>query len=320
MVRIFITGGAGQIGLALQEHLATNSILADSNAIVYIYDLVNNPAQDIMNANQLEKEMREFRPEIVIHLAAISNITDCNNDPSKAFDVNGKGCANVIKAAIKSQVQKIIYSSTASVYSKTLDRDDFNREDDAVSPDSIYGHSKYIGEKMLTYYCGTDSAAVDRFHGEVIILRLFNVVIEKKYISMANRSMDRLFNTLQNLTVNDKFTIYGNKYDTKDGTCVRDYISVKDVCRAFSAAMDPPSVGERVASGVKIYNVCSGIETSVLQIINIWYKKYTEKNFTVVFGEARKGDNARSIGDNSKISAALGWKPQDTIEKMIFSM
>lgn len=294
-MKIFITGGEGQIGTHLKEFFSHQNDMK-----IMTYDLINN--EDILDYPLLLSKMRNFYPDIVIHLAAMSNITDCNNNPEKSLQVNGNGSGNVIRAAIQcTNVKKIIYSSTASVYGDLVNQEkcdtdlsvlSFN-ENSPLNPDSIYGHSKLLGEKILESYCqkNTDIFGIsneNKFKGELIILRLFNVV-------MNNKNLDRLFAALQK----PNFTIYGNDYQTPDGTCIRDYISINDVCCAIGHLLIIKSNG--------IYNVCTGKGTSVLEIAKLC-------GIDVKYGPRRKGDINVSIGNNNRLMGTIGNDDNNTFE------
>lgn len=291
-MKIFITGGSGQIGSHLIDFLnQKNDPKNDSPFVVKIYDIVNNPLEDILNYDYLLQEMINFEPQIIIHLAALSNITDCNNNPGKALIINGNGSGNVMKAAVECKtIKKIIYASTASVYGDLHCNNDESlcgfKEDDILDPDSIYGISKLVGETIITSY-------LSKCNIELNIIRMFNVVIK-------NKNLDRLFAAIQK----PNFMIYGNDYNTEDGTCIRDYISINDVCSAIHCLINSQSKEQ-----CNIYNISTGKGTSVLEIIKLF-------NMEIKYGPRRQGDINKSIGNNEKMRN-LGWEPKDTITSII---
>ena len=215
---ILITGHRGYIGSALME------LLKDKYYIGRIigYDIIDG--DDILDEIKLSNIMILNKIDLVIHLAALSSVSACMEDSALADRINVRGTYSVLNAMKISGCKNIIYASTSSVYgdNKHLPY----REDQDLNPCSPYGTSKLLGEYAILEHYRLNNI------GNYLIFRMFNVVGTsgfKDIDSMSNPGYDRLFAGLQS----GKITIYGKDYETLDGTCERDYVSLKDVCLAY---------------------------------------------------------------------------------------
>lgn len=290
-VKIFITGHKGYIGSRLYDKLSEKKCFE-----LVGYDLVDN--DDILDKDKLYKVMRNFSPDIVIHLAALSSVSSCNDNEKKALNYNVIGTKNVIDAMNLCGCKKIIYTSTSAVY------DDFipYKETSKISPQSIYATTKLLGEHIL----------VNNFYKtkySYLIYRLFNVV---GYESKGSTN-DRLFLALKSGSV----TIYGNNYKTFDGTCKRDYISLDDVIESLIKGIDLLLTKKYR----EVINICTSRSYTVENIINIWNEEsmknkilpYVKKRY----GDRRAGDVDEIRGCNIKALKLLRWTPKQTIFDII---
>jgi UDP-glucose 4-epimerase len=216
---ILITGHCGYIGSALVQFL---------KALPYIkrivgYDIVEG--DDILDEIKLTRIMRSHKIDFVIHLAALSSVSACADDPLLAIEINAKGTQSVLNAMKISGCENIIYASTSSVYGDS--KYSPYREDQCLYPCSPYGISKLLGEYVIVNHYDMKANP-----GNYLLFRMFNVVGSSGFpdIDMgANPGYDRLFAALQSGDI----TIYGKDYDTTDGTCERDYVSLRDICDAY---------------------------------------------------------------------------------------
>lgn len=300
-IRVTVTGGKGYIGTALVEFLKGLDFIEE----VYVYDLIDG--NDINDYNQVSTFMREYVPDIVIHLAAVSSITECNEDISKAVLTNGKGTYNLLKAMKSVGCRKIIYASTSAVYSPQAYLP--YCEQSKICPSSAYGFAKLLGEHAIF------SADVDH-----LIFRMFNVVgtsgrsnIDKNL----SKGYDKLFAALES----GNLTIYGNDYNTYDGTGVRDYISLKDTCEAYIKGLLLLINSDYLR---EVVNISSGVGFSVLDLVQKWnaikIRNFMDHRFPIVnytFGPRRLGDMESTYGDNTKASTLMRWKPVHTISDTI---
>lgn len=306
--RVFITGSAGYIGSALIYKIHE----LFPKWIICEYDLIDD--NDIMDVSKLRECMVEFKPDVVVHLAACSSVTDCNNSPRKAFEVNALGTKNIVKIMKLVGCKNIIYASTSAVYG------DYTgikfEEDDLLNPSSMYAYTKLLGEHVI----------VSNDEINHVIFRMFNVVgnIGNPEIDNSPKpGHDRLFAALKSGYVK----IYGKKYDTKDGTCERDYVSLLDICNAYIMAICVLSSDINLR---KVYNLCTGVRTSVLTLIKIWNKtvydlfdedkEYRYKLVSYEYTKPRLGDPGIVVGESDKIFNELGWQPLKSIKDIVYDI
>ena len=295
-LRILITGGRGYIGSALYRHLDSKRFVSK----VFSYDLVDG--QDICDPGAIKKFMQQCLPNVVIHLAALSSVSSCNESPLRAIKINAVGTRNVLDAMESCGCKHIIYASTSSVYGEGSGKLLF--EDSPKIPCSAYGTSKLLGEQAIyNHYEVKDK------EGGYLVFRMFNVVGPSGHKDLDSKKTenDRLFAAL----VSGFVTIYGTDYPTVDGTCERDYVSLKDVCRAYELG-----VIELVENGdvADVLNVCTGNASSVKSIISRWK---LHNDITIKCGERRLGDPARVYGCNRAIKQKLGWEHKQTMREII---
>lgn len=309
---ILITGGCGYIGSALTEYLSDIDcdLLPDS---IVEYDIVEG--DDILDYDRLVKVMEENKTTIVIHLAALSSVSACNENPREADRINGHGTELVLKAMKETGCQNIIYASTSSVYGNSEDLP--YKETQTPKPCSAYGSSKLLGEEAIRKHYESNP-------GSYLIFRMFNVVGtsgEPHIDSKASSGYDRLFSALES----GALTIYGNDYSTADGTGERDYVSLKDVCKAYELGIKAMNKEEDVR---QIVNISSGVLTSVKQMVDTWNgvakdiyegkcRGYPLPHVECSFGPRRTGDPSRVYGSNDKSRELLGWIPKRTIDNII---
>lgn len=314
-ITILITGHRGYIGSALFR------VLSECNEIDNIigYDLIEG--DDILDYERLFSVMSEHRPDIVIHLAAITSSAACNADPMLAIRVNASGTYNVLNAMKEVGCEHIIFASASAVYgdNKVLPY----KEDFTPKPLSPYGFSKLLGE--FTIY---NHYNLQENPGNYLIYRLFNIVGSSGYEDIDSRAIikyDRLFSSLQS----GRVVIYGNDYPTFDGSCERDFVSLKDTCNAFMKGIIAIGCHCRIRETI---NICSGNPSSIKWIVEVWnnialriersrrndYNLLPQIKYT--FGSRRIGDIAKVCGSSRKAERVLGWAPLRRIEDIIYDL
>lgn len=298
---VLITGSNGYVGSALVEHLSSCDFI---NKVVG-YDSING--DDILDQQRLVETLTDHKINLVIHLAAMSSVASCNEDPLKANIVNVDGTKKILNAMKITDCLHIIYASTSSVYGN-LNTVPYTEEME-TKPCSSYGISKLLGEKVIRDY-------YNNHEGSYLIFRMFNVVGTSGISTLdhkINSGYDRLFSALQEGQV----VIYGNNYATDDGTCERDYISLKDVCNAYILG------AKLIYNQVKVkevINISSQVPLSVQSIISKWNeisKEVPLKPVTYTYGLRRSGDPAKVFGSNQKAFNILGWYPKMKIDNII---
>lgn len=297
---ILLTGHLGYIGSAVYYALHNDPFIDN----VIGYDIIEG--NDIMDYEKLVKVMTRQSITCVVHLAAMSTVTDCNNDPRGASRINCKGTNNVLKAMEASGCRHIIYASTSSVYGSNPSIP--HKERHKTFPCSSYGLSKLWGEFAIQNLYDHKN-----YDGKYIIFRMFNVVgtagvkhIDKRKFPAS----DRLFSALESGAI----TVYGYDYFTKDGTCERDYVALKDVVMAYRLAIEEIFIGDTQPG---IINIGSGKVTSVKEIIDEWNSLNDLSKVIVTYGDRRQGDPEKVVANIKKAKRVLSWVPERKIEAII---
>ena len=304
MQKILITGGAGYIGSHIVEKLVkTNAnIFILDNLITGFKRLINKKAffikGDIGDFAKVKKIIIKNNINNIIHLAAHLNISEAEKYKKKYNLNNIKGTLKLIKACKNSNVRNIIFSSSCSVYGNIKGA---VNEKKKPNPQGYYAYTKYKGEEIVRKYA-------KKYNYRYAILRYFNVAgaSNSNKIGEIQRSYGHLIKNLaiQSLKKKPKIFIYGNDYNTKDGTCVRDYVHVSDL-----ADIHIKSLSHINAKSKSIVLNCGyGKGYSVLDIVNIFKKM--NKNLTINFAKRRPGDIAQVYADIKKLKKILKWKPK----------
>lgn len=308
---VLLTGGAGLIGSHINKMLSENgykTIILDNlcrgnpKALVtgdFIYG-------DLENRQFLDRMFTENRIDVVVHLAAFTDVGESCRNPELYYRNNLANTLNLLEAMTAHDVSLLVFSSSAAIFAPTT----FPiAEDHNCKPISPYGHTKLMAEQMLR-----DFSAAYPFR--YCSLRYFNVVggdpdgIIKNYKSKENNLVAI---ALRGLKQNDhSITIFGSNYPTQDGTCVRDYIHVWDLAKAHLLAIERLLAGGNSAE----YNLGSGTGFSVLQVLQA-IKEVTGLSLDITYGERRPGDAPFSVSNPQKAETELGWKPENSLRKMI---
>jgi UDP-glucose 4-epimerase len=310
MTKVLVTGGAGYIG----AHVAYE--LLNEGYSVRIYDdfsnglhkRVDGKFRDIVEGDILDREkliQAMQGVDAVIHLAAKKAVEESVKNPLKYYENNVGGTLNLLAAMSVKGVKKIVFSSSAAVYSPN-DKDAVE-ETDLTVPLSPYGATKLLSEELISSVGNAEKIS----H---ISLRYFNVV-GSAIPEFGDNSKDNLVpKVFLALKSGKRPEIYGTDYPTPDGTCIRDYIHVQDLAKAHVAALKKTESGFVSA----IYNVGSGKGYSVREMMN-QISATLGKDVNPQQSPARAGDSPKLIASIKKIESELGWKPIATLKEMIDS-
>ena len=301
---ILVTGGAGYIGSHIVEKLVKTkvNVFVLDNLSTGFKRLVNKKATfikgDITKINKVKKIIIVNNIDSIIHLAAHLNVSEAEKHKKKYSTNNIEGTLRLIEACKNSNVRNIIFSSSCSVYGNIKGA---VNEKKKPNPQGYYAYTKYKGEEIVRKYA-------KKYNYRYAILRYFNVAgaSNSNKIGEIQRSYGHLIKNLaiQSLKKKPKIFIYGNDYNTKDGTCVRDYVHVSDL-----ADIHIKSLSHINAKSKSIVLNCGyGKGYSVLDIVNIFKKM--NKNLTINFAKRRPGDIAQVYADIKKLKKILKWKPK----------
>lgn len=277
-MRILITGSEGYIGSHLLQRLVDNG-----HSVVGL-DKENRGKQNgcefwwldlYEDSDNLRRFLTTTKFDVVVHLAAMTNVGDCENDPIQAGKDNSGATVMLLSALNELEYKpKLIFSSSAAVYKESGFK---VNEDSELEPKGVYGLEKWYSEKDIQR----------NYEGPAWILRFFNV-----YGGDMPDYNTSLINVLDKL---DRPVIFGDDYPTPDGTCVRDFIHIEDLLDLLELCIkDTKHYGG-------ILNVGTGIGTSVLELMEASGKRFK-------IGERRQGDIIYSVSDCNKARGLLGWE------------
>lgn len=311
---VLVCGGAGYIGSHCVYALVDRGekVIVIDNLQTGHLEAVHRGARfyhgDIKDRNFLDRVFKENNIESVIHFSANSIVGESMKEPLVYYDNNVYGTQILLEIMIKYNVRKIVFSSTAAVYGEP-ERVPI-MESDRTEPTSPYGETKLAMEKMMKW--------ADIAHGiKYISLRYFNVA-GAHYSGLIGEDHNPETHLIPlilqvPLKKRENITIFGDDYDTPDGTCIRDYIHVMDLAEAHILAL------KKLREGAKstFYNLGNGEGFSVKEIIRA-ARKVTNHPIPSVIGERRFGDPSILIASSKKAQRELGWIPKFTdIEDII---
>ncbi|MCA5013237.1 MULTISPECIES: UDP-glucose 4-epimerase GalE [unclassified Enterococcus] len=307
-MNILVVGGAGYIGSHVVKQLADteNQIVVLDNLQTGHEKAVTKPAifihGDVRDKSLLKKLFAEYSFDVVFHFAANSSVEESMKDPLLYFNNNVSGLITLLEVMNEFAVKTIIFSSTAAVYGDTSES--VITENSEITPKNPYGESKYMMEKIIQW-CHT------AYGINYVVLRYFNVAGADLtgLIGEDHRPETHLIPIVLEVPMGKReaITIFGNDYDTNDGTTVRDYVHVVDLADAHLSAMTYLLEGNEST----IFNVGSSVGFSTLEIIHK-IEEQTEKMIPIKYGERREGDPHSLIASSKKIKDVLGWTPLHT--------
>ena len=308
-MNILITGGAGYIGSHVLKQLAEQS----GHSLTIIDNLVTGFRDSVLYGDFIEADLSNFdemegifktrKFDAIIHFAASLIVPESVTNPLKYYLNNTSNTANLIRLCVKYGVNRFVFSSTAAVYGEP----DISKmpitEKDETLPINPYGRSKLMSETILK---DTSDAHKDFNY---IALRYFNVAgasIDGK-IGQSTLNATHLIKVAAQTALGkrDKMYIFGDDYETPDGTCIRDYIHIEDLANAHLKALDYLCEEERS----NIFNCGYGHGFSVKEVIDTM-RKVSGVDFTAEMSPKREGDPAVLIAGNKKIKKELGWEPK----------
>lgn len=312
-MKILVTGGAGYIG----SH-AVYQLIEQNYQVVVVDNLVTGSSTNLHpEAKYYRVDLRDYQTlknvfeteqdiRVIMHFAASALVGESVNKPLEYFDNNLNGLKNLLDLANQFDIKHFVFSSTAAVYGNPKKIP--ISEADCQEPINPYGWSKLAGEALLKAWAKTQDAAY-------VILRYFNVAgaHENGLIGLKSNNLSNLLPVIIDHLINDKtFNIYGNDYQTKDGTCIRDYVHVMDLIEGHILALK----WMLATSKSEIFNLGSGIGHSVLEVCQTIETTLGVKLKTNI-NNRRSGDPEILLSNIEKAQKLLNWQPKRTLEQMI---
>ena len=323
MAKILVTGGAGYIGshtciqllsaghdVVVLDNLSNSSVESLARVQALAAKTLDFVEGDILDQQILDQIFQHHSIDAVIHFAGLKAVGESQKEPLKYFENNISGSISLVKAMERAQVFKLVFSSSATVYDEA-NISPLNETMPTGMPSNNYGYTKLIVEQLLEKL----SAADERW--SIALLRYFNPVGAHQSGQMGEDPQGIPNNLMPYVTQvavgrRDKLSIFGNDYDTVDGTGVRDYIHVVDLANAHLCALNH----RLKTQGCRAWNIGTGNGISVKQIRDT-FEKVNGVDIPFEYVPRREGDVATSFADNARAVAELDWQPQYGLEDML---
>ena len=299
-MKVFVAGGAGYIGSV------TTEMLCNEGHEVVVFDNLERGYQlavdsrakfiqgDLRYKEDIKSALLAERPDAVIHFAAYIEVGESMTDPLPFFENNVSGSLNLISGMVAAECKKLIFSSTCATYG-TPEKMPMD-ENLPQKPESVYGESKLLCEKIFQW--------AQEIHGvECVFLRYFNASGATEKYGEAHQPESHLIPLILQVPMGkrEKIFIFGEDYETRDGTCVRDYIHIKDLAQAHILALSPG-----VSGG---FNLGNGDGYTVREVIDVC-REVTGHPIPAEVQPRRAGDCTALVADATKAKTVLGWNPQ----------
>lgn len=325
---IIVTGGAGYIGshtiIELLENTNFNVISIDnfSNSSAKTFERIEhitskkirNYQADVSNKNELEK-IFEIEKNIIgiIHFAAFKSVPESVSNPYKYYYNNINSLLNILECCLKYAINNFIFSSSCSVYGN-INSLPVKEDTPFGKAESPYAYTKQVGEEIIKDYAHAFSQL------QCIALRYFNPVGAHSSGLIGEDPINPPTNLVPVITETaigkrKQMEVFGNNYNTRDGSCIRDYIHVTDIAIAHIKAMEF-IINKKQQNNFSVFNLGTGNGVSVFEAIAA-FEKITQQKLNYKISPKREGDVSAIYSDTSLSEKALGWKPKFTLEEMM---
>ncbi|MFT5483687.1 MAG: UDP-arabinose 4-epimerase [Halieaceae bacterium] len=302
---VLVTGGAGYIGSHVCKALAQQGYLPVAyDNLSHGHDWAVNwgPLElgDVLDHQRLSQVMRQYMPAAVMHFAAFASVGESVEEPSKYYHNNVIGSLSLLDAMREHGISNLVFSSTCATYGAPMHMP--ITESHPQKPINPYGHNKLQVEQRLQ-----ELADFDQLNS--ISLRYFNAAgaDPEADIGEDHHPETHLIPLVLDVALGrrESISIFGNDYDTPDGTCIRDYIHVLDIAQAHIRALNALEQGAQTT----VYNIGNGQGYSVQEVIDA-VQRVTGCEVATTVAPRREGDPPRLVGDASKLRAELSWEPE----------
>ena len=317
-MKIIVTGALGFIGSHTSAELLNGNhdlLLIDnlSNSSISTLDKLEYISQskldfleiDLLDFQILEKCLGEFRPDAILHFAGLKSVEESVSQPLHYYEKNIMGTLNLLSCMDKFDTFNIVFSSSATVYGvpEYLPYD----EDHPIKPTNPYGSSKAMIEAIMRDWSLTNAKK------RAVALRYFNPIgahpsglLGDYPLNIPRNIMPAILNVASG--IQDALEIYGDNYDTKDGTCIKDYIDINDLAKAHIIALEKIETFE----SFEVFNIGTGFGTSVLELIKAFEEGNGLKvNYKIL--PKRSGDLPAFYASSLKANKLLNWSAKTLI-------
>jgi len=321
-MNILLTGGLGFIG----SHVACILGNYKENKIIIVDNLDNSKREtfdnilsivkysdnltfiegDILHKDVLESIFKKYEINSVIHFASLKAVGESIENPLLYYNKNINGLLNILEVMKNNGTKRLIFSSSATVYGNENELPIKETDKVGINISNPYGKTKYFQEEILKDFIKVNGDF------EIIILRYFNPVgahSSGKIGEDPNDTPNNLFPYILRVSIGEyeRLNIYGDNYDTIDGSGVRDYIHVMDLSEGHVKAL------EKIKKGLNIYNLGTGKGISVLEMVKT-FEEVNKCKIPYKIMERRNGDIGEIFADVSKANDELGWKANKTLK------
>ncbi len=305
MARVLVTGGAGYVG-----SVCSRQLLDSGHEVVIIDNLSTGHPEAVPAGAEFHQidygdraavacVLQQQRIDAVFHFAAKALIPESVSNPGWFFDVNVASGISFLETLRDFGVRRFVFSSSAAVYGNPVSVP--IREDDPKEPVNSYGETKLMFERVLRWYASAYSWTIAAF-------RYFNASGATEEAGENHRPETHVIPLLLEVAAGERghFEIYGDDYETEDGTCIRDYVHVSDIAAAHLLALEMPE-----ASVMQAYNIGTGRAYSVREVITA-VEEVTGQKISVRIAARRPGDPAVLCASPDKLKRDLGWEARSS--------
>ncbi len=324
--KILVTGGAGYIGSHTAVDLIDNGwqvvsidnhVRSKEITIERIESITGKPftnyQTDLCNKEAVRKLFQENEFAGIIHFAALKSVPESVEKPLLYYRNNLDSLINLLELAEEFGVKNFVFSSSCSVYGNTTDLPVTEETPFAVA-ESPYAHTKQIGEEIIR-------AHAKKSQNRFVLLRYFNPVGAHESGKLGEDTSEVVTAVVPRITGTaigkfKEFTVFGTDYDTRDGTCVRDYVHVMDIAHAHTKAIQYLNVGKLADNHVEVFNLGTGNGVTVLEAIQS-FEKISGEKLHYKLGKRRPGDVVAIYANNNKAMRELGWEIKRDLDSMM---
>ncbi|MBT30904.1 MAG: UDP-glucose 4-epimerase GalE [Thalassobius sp.] len=327
--KILVTGGCGYIG----SHTIIQIIRNTDFEVISVDNCLNSSEDTICRIEEITgKQVKNYNVDLrdrektaaifeenkditgVIHFAALKAVGESVEKPGWYYDNNINSLLNILWCCEKYDVNNFIFSSSCSLYGN-VSQLPVNEETPLMPTESPYAHTKKIGEEIIKNIIHVNNV-------QTISLRYFNPVGGDHTGKNGENPISRPNNLVPFITqtaagILPKLTVFGDTYNTRDGSCIRDYIHVTDISDAHVNALQYLLEGKN-ESNYEVFNLGTGNGVTVLEVIEA-FERVTKQKLNYEIGPARPGDVAAIYSDSSKALEKLGWKTKIGLDEMMDS-